>query len=358
MHVSQLCAQHLRLFQNLEIELSAGINVIIGENGAGKTSILEAIDVLSRGKSFRTANLAEVTHHNYKNMMISAEINNSNQPSLRLGMVRTQTNTQLRINGEDTRRWSELTTHLPLLTIHPESYLLVTGGPAERRKYLDWGLFHVEPQFLEAWRSYMKALKQRNYCLKQRQIDEARQWHHVLAEKGEAISHWRSGYGEGIIPIVQLFASKLGLNAPISFKYECGWKKHVGLLDALEQELQVDTSPSNTQSGPHRAEWLLMWKDGIFSKTSSRGQQKILAIALMLAQAKYLYEQHKKSSLYLIDELPAELDQIRCAKVLKLLHEFDSQTLITSVAKEPVSHIDAEDTKWFHVERGQVTTML
>ena len=358
MHLSSLYAQNLRLFKTLEIELAAGINVLVGQNGAGKTSVLEAIDILSRGKSFRTANLAEVTCHDQKELVISAEIETVDQP-MRLGLAKNGTNTQLRVDGQNISRWSDLTKHLPLLTIHPESYSLVTGGPSERRKYLDWGLFHVEPQFQAAWRDYMKALKQRNYCLKQGQIDEAQQWHQPLSKNGDVINDLRIDYCQRISPIVRLFASKLGLNDSISFKYVKGWKEQIDLSDALKQELQTKGDlPLSTQVGPHRAEWMLTWEEGNFAKTSSRGQQKILAIALKLAQAKYLYIQNKKSSMYLIDELPAELDEIRCTKVLSLLSEINSQTLITSVAKAPLTQVSGQDAKWFHVEHGQVTTMV
>lgn len=358
MHLSKIWAQGLRLFQNLEINLSPGINVFIGDNGAGKTSILEAADVLSRGKSFRAAHLAEVIQHDQERIMISAEVIDSSEQTVHLGFAKEGAETQLRLNQENVNKWSDLSQHLPLLAIHPESYQLITGGPNERRKYLDWGLFHVEPRFKKVWSDYVRALKQRNCCLRMQHIQEARQWHQALYENGEEITRLRIEYFTQIEPIVHELADKLGLKNTIMFKYKEGWNRQFDLLSLLEEELKSHNMPTSTQHGPHRANVAFTWNNNKFAKSSSRGQQKVLAIALKLAQATHLFEQYQKSSIYLIDELPAELDQARCEKVLTLLCGLENQVLITSVSKEPVSVLTPQEIKWFHVEHGQVTTML
>ena len=358
MHLSTLRAQGLRLFQNLDIGLSPGINVFIGDNGAGKTSILEAADVLSRGKSFRAAHISDVVQHGQEQLIIAAEIVNGSDRSVQMGVARDSTQTQLRLNQKSVSKWSALTENLPLLAIHPESYQLITGGPGERRKYLDWGLFHVEPRFKKLWTDYARGLKQRNHCLRMQQFQEAHQWHQALHDNGEAITDLRSSYIAQISPIVQEVAGKLGLNDAISFDFKRGWDAHRALSSLLDEELKSANKPNTTQCGPHRADIAISWKGSKFAKTSSRGQQKILAIALKLAQAKHLFEQHKKSSIYLIDELPAELDRARCEKVLELLAQLNSQVLITSVSKDPVLALNHREINWFHVERGQVTSML
>lgn len=358
MHLSKLRAQGLRLFENLDIGLSPGINVFVGDNGAGKTSILEAADVLSRGKSFRAAHLSEVIQRGQQNLVISAEVLDANNQSLQLGVAKDASHTQLRLNQQNVHKWSALTQNLPLLAIHPESYQLVTGGPGERRRYLDWGLFHVEPCFKKLWADYARGLKQRNHCLRGQQYEQARQWHQILSDNGEQISRLRNKYLSEIEPIIREIAGNLALNEPILFKYKPGWDQQFTLQSVLEQELSYADIPSSTLHGPHRAELTIAWKDGKFAKTSSRGQQKILAIALKLAQAKHLYAQLQKSSIYLIDELPAELDHARCEKVLDLLAELENQVLITSVSKDPVLTLMNQEIKWFHVERGRVTSML
>lgn len=358
MHLFKLWAQHLRLFDHLEIELSPAINVFVGDNGAGKTSILEAVDILSRGKSFRTPNISEVVAHHEEELVIAAEILESSQQSTHLGIAKNGSGTQLRIDQQNVARWSELTQYLPLLSIHPESYRLITDGPNQRRKYLDWGLFHVEPTFKKVWRDYSRALKQRNFCLRQQQINEASSWHHVLVKEGEELNRLRNAYFREISPIVQAIAPKIGLIDDIVLDFKPGWNQRDSLLELLENELTNGKLPSSTQYGPHRAEMTFSWKDTSFAKSSSRGQQKILAIALKLAQAEHLYKNYNRSSVYLIDELPAELDQARCEKVLSLLSSLRNQILITSIAREPLAKLTTQEMNWFHVERGQVTSML
>ena len=358
MHLSKLWVQHLRLFSNLEIDLSPAINVFVGDNGAGKTSVLEAIDILSRGKSFRTSNISEVVEHNKKELIISAEIEGAVNQSTHLGIAKNGLDTQLRVNKKNVSKWSELTQYLPLLAFHPESYRLITDGPSQRRKYMDWGLFHVEPHFKEVWKNYSRALKQRNVCLKQQQLEEASSWHQALVKNGEELDRLRNSYFLEIEPIVQLIAPKLGLNDAIVLDYKPGWDRQTSLLSLLENELANGKIPFSTQCGPHRADIALGWKGSSFAKSSSRGQQKILAITLKLAQAEHLFTQYNRSSIYLIDELPAELDQARCQKVLGLLASLGNQILITSIAREPIKKFTSQEINWFHVERGQVTSML
>ena len=153
-------------------------------------------------------------------------------------------------------------------------------------------------------------------------------------------------------------ADKLGLKEAIVFKYRRGWSAEFELMELLDKELNNQEPPISTQYGPHRAEIAISWQDGKFAKSSSRGQQKVLAIALKLAQATHLFEQYQKSSIYLIDELPAELDHARCESVLNLLAELKNQVLITSVSQDPVAGLTDQEIKWFHVERGNVTSML
>ena len=166
MHLSQLTLQNLRCFKDLTLDLGPGISVFYGQNGAGKTSILEAIDFLSRGKSFRSAQFSDMVQHDKQKIMVSAQLEQEDGSKDRLGVLRDTKETQLKCNGETVKRWSELAQRLPVLAIHPESFQLVMGGPVERRKFLDWGMFHVEPEYRKHLQMYSKALAQRNLCLK------------------------------------------------------------------------------------------------------------------------------------------------------------------------------------------------
>jgi len=356
MHLSQITLQNLRCFKDLTLDLEPGISVFYGQNGAGKTSILEAIDFLSRGKSFRGAQFSDMVQHEQQKVMVTAQLQQDDGSSDRLGVLRDSKDTQIKCNGQAVKRWSELAQRLPVLAIHPESFQLVMGGPVERRKFLDWGMFHVEPDYRKHLQIYSKALAQRNICLKE-QMD-ASPWNKPMAESGERIDAYRRHYCEELTPLVNYICDELALGAEIDLQYQGGWKEGKNLTEQLQLELQQQPLPNFSGVGPHRAELQIYWQGRKFSKSSSRGQQKILAVAMRLAQSLYLYETQERTTLYLVDELPAELDTLRCERILSMLQELDSQTLITTVSAESVKYPSLDAVNWFHVEHQQVKAVL
>ena len=356
MHLSQLTLQNLRCFKDLTLDLGPGISVFYGQNGAGKTSILEAIDFLSRGKSFRSAQFSDMVQHDQQKIMVSAQLEQEDGSKDRLGVLRDTKETQIKCNGETVKRWSELAQRLPVLAIHPESFQLVMGGPVERRKFLDWGMFHVEPEYRKHLQMYSKALAQRNLCLKE-QLD-ASPWNKPMADSGERIDAYRRHYCQELTPLVNYICDELALGAEVDLQYQSGWGQGKNLADQLQLELQQSPLPNFSSVGPHRAEVHIYWQGRKFSKSSSRGQQKILAVAMRLAQSLYLYETQERTTLYLVDELPAELDKLRCERILSMLQELDSQTLITTVSAESVKYGSLDAVNWFHVEHQQVKAVL
>ncbi len=356
MWLQRLQARGLRCFRACEVNFAPGINVLYGNNGAGKTSILEGISVLSSGKSFRTTKLAHIIHEHLDELVLLGEVNNQND-IVQLGVQNKSGHTNLRVNREKAAKWSELAKNLPVLEIHPESYLLITGGPVERRKFLNWGMFHVKPSYGSIWSEYSRALKQRNSCLRHREIGQAKYWHQSLAEHGNQIATCLDNYTENIIPYIHEISNQFGLTDELSVRYYPGWDQDHDLHKLLEQELTLEEIGLSTLHGPHRGDMRITWKKKPFAKISSRGQQKVLAIALKIAQAKYMQEQYSKTCVYLIDELPAELDNRRREIALDLLSQLNAQVIISAVSKHSVDYIN-NDIKWFHVEPSCVAAMV
>ena len=356
MWLQRLHVQGLRCFEECELTFSPGINVLYGDNGVGKTTILEGISVLSCGKSFRTSKLNHVIHSQLKELTLFGDVNTPDG-SVQLGIQHKTGLTVLRVNREKVSKWSELAKRLPVLEIHPESYLLITGGPVERRKFLNWGMFHVEPSYGMVWSEYNRALKQRNICLRHRQIDQARYWNQNLAEAGKKIANALQGYTQCIVPHINEISKQFELSGDLVLNYYPGWDQERELHELLELELQAEEVGFSTMYGPHRGDLKIIWKNQPFSKISSRGQQKVLAIALKIAQAKYLKAGCDKASVYLIDELPAELDSQRREIALNLLSQLDAQIIISAVSKDSVDYIK-NDIKWFHVEQSGVSAMV
>ena len=357
MWLKSLQAQNLRSFVNFNLTFSPDINFFIGDNGAGKTSILEAVDVLSRGKSFRSNSLRNIANYNDPRLTIFSEMQDASGARVQLGVQCHNNSTELRINREKVNKWSSLAAFLPVIEIHPESYTLITGGPAERRKFLAWGTFHVEPSFLNAWTEYHRALKQRNSCLKEHKIKEARYWHPVLAQSGEKINHLFAQYINRLIPYINELLNEFELPDEIKFLYLAGFNGP-SLADDLEKELKNQLVPTVTSCGPHRSDIQIAWNEHGFAKTSSRGQQKVLAMALKLAQARLLSDSLDKPCVYLIDELPAELDEKHCSNALSIIRGLNSQAFITSVSTDRILSFTQPTSKMFHVERGNVLEMV
>jgi DNA replication and repair protein RecF len=354
--LQQLQAQGLRSFTECELSFSPGINVLYGDNGVGKTSILEGINVLSCGKSFRTSLLSHIITTGQSELILFGSVSN-HEKVIQLGAQIGSGSKELRLNREKVNKWSDLATNLPILDIHPESYLLVTGGPIERRKFLNWGMFHVEPSYAHIWSEYSRALKQRNICLKSRNIKHARHWHQSLSQHGEKITQALIKYSQDIAPYVEEMLLLFKFTEDVELKYSPGWDQSYSLAELLDSELQSNELPLSTQNGPHRGDLKINWQSRSFSKTSSRGQQKVLAIALKLAQAKLLRLKYEKSSIYLLDELPAELDSQRREIALDVLANLDSQVIISAVSRESMRCLDKE-VKWFHVKHSSVSSVV
>jgi DNA replication and repair protein RecF len=356
MWLQQLKAQGLRSFIECELSFSSGINVLYGDNGVGKTSILEGINILSCGKSFRTNKISNIISTGKSELILFGQVSNQDQHT-RLGVQIGVGSKELRVDREKVNKWSELAKNLPVLEIHPESYLLITGGPIERRKFLNWGMFHVEPEYAKTWSEYTRALKQRNICLKTRNIKHARHWHQSLSQHGETISAALQNYCYEIYPYVDEMLNVFGFTEKVDLFYSPGWDQNYGLEDLLDAELQSNELPITTQNGPHRGDLKINWQERVFSKTSSRGQQKVLAISLKLAQAKLLKQQYQKSSVYLLDELPAELDSQRREIAIEILGKLDSQVIISAVSRDSMRCLDKE-VKWFHVKHSSVSSVV
>ncbi|MFK8027249.1 MAG: DNA replication/repair protein RecF [Gammaproteobacteria bacterium] len=356
MWLQQLQAQGLRSFSECELSFSPGINVIYGDNGAGKTSILEGISVLSSGKSFRTSKVSNIITNGQAELVLFGEVSNLEQ-IIHLGAQIGPGLKELRLNREKVNKWSELAKNLPVLELHPESYLLITGGPVERRKFLNWGMFHVEQNYAQTWSEYSRVLKQRNVCLKNKEIKQARHWHQSLAELGAVISQALQQYTLEISPYIDEMLDIFEFSEKVELIYSPGWDQHFSLEELLDRELQANEMPLSTQSGPHRGDLKISWQGKPFSKTSSRGQQKVLSIALKLAQAKLLEHKYEKSSVYLLDELPAELDDKRRKIALDILAKLDAQVIISAVSRDSMKCLD-DEVKWFHVKHRHVSSVV
>jgi DNA replication and repair protein RecF len=355
--IDLLTVQRLRILKSAHLQPSPRVNLIIGPNAAGKTSLLEAIDVLSRGRSFRSHLVESLLTNRETSFTISARLLRPEGLKINVGVERSRIASRLRIDGENATSIADLAALLPVQVLHPESHQLIQGGPAHRRAYLDWGVFHVEPGFIQAWRHYRRALSQRNAALRSSPAG-ARHWDLELSEEAQTIDAHRSAYMQELAPTLKTCFEKLLGACEIEVAYRRGWTAEIDLAVVLERELAVDAQRGYTGSGPHRAEVDVRVHGRQASTVVSRGQQKLLSAALTLAQTQLFVHQTGLPCVVLVDDLPAELQVENRERLLAELAATNAQVFMTSTEANLINLDYWSDQKTFHVEQGHIRELI
>lgn len=355
--VNELHLTNFRNFGEAAVSPCGGINLIYGENGSGKTSLLEAIHLLSTGKSFRSSLVDPLIKDGEKAATIFAATSDQNKVGLSKPRNQKQ---QLRLNEENQKNWDQVARILPSQVLDATSFDLLEGGPKARRRFMDWGVFHVEPSFLENWRRASKSIANRNRLLKQGQKGSAESaqidaWDRELCLAASAIDDSRTRYLERLLPAFQTIYNKLvGNHSELQIIYKRGWAADYSLQESLELHKDADFRYGSTQSGPHRADLDIKLGSRRAQEILSRGQEKLVVCALKVAQGEVLSQAVGRKCIYLIDDLPAELDPSNREKVMQELVQTEAQLFITSVEATAVdtSSFGQSDIAKFHVERG------
>jgi DNA replication and repair protein RecF len=347
----RLRVRSFRCLSEVDVELDPARNYFFGPNGTGKTSLLEAVFFLGRGRSFRTRQARTLIRHGDDELAVSGEVE-EDTGTRRIGAAFRDGRLERRLDAAPASG-SEIARILPVQTIGPDSHRLIEGAPSERRRFLDWGVFHVEHSYLEAWQRYRRLLGQRNAALVRTSdaASELRVWTDALAEAGEEVDRLRKAYVERLAPSVKAHAEAL-VGGAVIVEYRPGWRDGLTLLGALDAATARDRSLGHTEPGPHRADLALRVDGRKVQDEASRGQQKLVAAALVLAQVELLSGGDSGRSVLLVDDPAAELDSAAFRRLLERLGSVQSQLLFTGFA--PLAHEIDQSARMFHVERGHV----
>ncbi len=349
-----LSIQQFRCLPAVELEPVAGFNLISGRNASGKTSVLEAIYLLGRGRSFRAPRLRDLVRSGAAQATVFGRVAEADRRR-RLGIRVRGDGTEVHVDGRAGQPLAALAAAFPVQLIDPQVHDLVQGSPGDRRRFLDWGVFHVKHEFLPAWQRYRRALQQRNTAL--RRGADSRQvtaWDHELATAGDEVGQLRQQYLRDLAPKISEYAEKMQLK-DIKVTYQPGFSETATLAEVLSTSLDRDQAAGSTQAGPHRAELRIEAGGQAARHRLSRGQQKALGASLVLAQADQLRSATARAPVLLVDEPAAELDQERLAALLSAIDALDVQVFITAL--QPDS-LPLEPARRFHVERGEVVVLL
>ena len=345
--------KNVRNINNIHLQPCSKLNLLVGPNGSGKTAFLEGIHILSRAKSFRTPRIREVIQRQQAAITVTAEVLNSQQLRAVTGIEKSYGKTLIKYQGRPLKTVSEQARNIPLVFITPDSHTLVTGSPKDRRHWLDWALFHVEPAYIDQWKDYQTALRNRNNLLKQSSSNSQLQpWEKTLAEGAEKLDKFREEF---------FSALQVSFNETIQGVFEAkstlclekGEAPGTSLLGYLTNCRDQDRRFGYTRFGPHKADLLFSNSGEKVSRVFSRGQIKRFVLALQLALARVFEDLNGEKPVLLVDDYSAELDEEAQSKVLAQLQSYAGQVFLTS------TEMDAElanlaDSRVFHVERGNI----
>lgn len=344
-------ARDFRCLESVSLEVPGRYNLIYGPNASGKTSLLEAIAYLGRGRSFRRAPTDRLIRHGQDEFVLFGRISDAGRERS-LGVRNGSSGLEVSVDGDRSGGVAALASAMPLQVVDPDVHDLVAGAPDARRRYLDWVAFHVEPGYLELWRDYRRCLRQRNAVLRGGGSGEALSgWDREFAALAERVHAVRVRVLEGARPILEATGERL-LGAAVGFDYQRGWAVDQTLAEALATGRARDRQLGSTQAGPQRADLELSSEQRGTRKIVSRGQQKLLACTLILAATEVVQRHLGRPLLLLLDDPSAELDAASLERLMEEVSTLGSQVIATSL-QAGVSLFPEPPAK-FHVEQGRL----
>ena len=341
----------LRCLKDVRLELGPRLTLVSGQNGAGKTSVLEGLFLAGRGRSFRTHQTEKLIRTGEQLLRVVVE---TGQPRHRIGLEYGRDAGYVgRIDGRDIKSLAELPQACFVEVIDPEIHRLVCDGPGERRRWLDWGVFHVEHSFLHHWSRYSRTLKQRNAALRSG-VDPS-PWEGELIACGDLVTQARQAWLATLAGPFAACTERL-LGEPIDITLRPGWAQESSLKAALEEARERDRARGLTTVGAHRADVVLKWRGGLARDVCSRGQQKLLAMSLVLSVLQTLQglEEGNLPTL-LLDDPAAELDSSRLGVVIDEVAALRCQLVVTAL--DTTQRLFGAPDRMFHVEHGRIAAV-
>jgi DNA replication and repair protein RecF len=353
--IHRLSVQAFRNLTAVDCHFDAKFNFFCGNNGSGKTSLLEALYYLGHAKSFRTPHCTRLIQYQHDRFQLLADgISPLDTLPLRVGIERNRLGERrIRANQEELRSIAPITQQWPMQFMSPMSYRFFHDGPKGRRQCLDWALFHVEPRFLALWQDLQRILKQRNMALKQQGDYQA--WNAIFVDTAQCLDSWRRDLVGHLAPLCLQYLRDLLPDVDFCLQYQRGWPDESDLMTLLNQHQALDRRLKYTYYGPQRADFQLFYHDLPVQDVLSQGQQKLAAYALHLALGQVLKAQNAKRTIYLIDDLPSELDRRSREKIIESLIKLDAQVFISAITADDLNDVTEMGTgKMFHVEHGEL----
>ena len=358
MRVAAIEIRHLRSLDSIDIEFSPRANLLVGSNGSGKSSLLEAVHIMGTGRSFRSHRLRDIVSHGRESLRIVGRTIGPDGIWETTGIEHSPEGLRIRRGGVDIRAASELAAFLPTLVLSPDSYRLITDGADLRRRIVDRLLFHVEPTYLEHHQRYRRALRQRNAAIRRGAADsEIVGWDVALAQAGERLTEQRVGYLDRVLGPMREIVGRL-VGKAIDIRFYRGWDPERSLMQECECSLTQDRVRGYTQAGPHRADLRFSIDGHALQHHLSRGESKRFVTAVAIAQIRDLDSMLGHPPVVLVDDLASELDSESRSRCLAELSATGAQLFLTAVPEIGLEGEMTEASRVFHVKQGKIRQVL
>ena len=370
MTILSLSPTHFRNLATGQINFSSGFNIVVGKNGSGKTSLLEAIYMLTSGRSFRTRKSETIIFRDESGVsgnetFLFGRLGHfdDSRSITEVGVSRSKIdNGLIKIDGQKVNSASQLASLCPITVIEPDNLSLLSGAPQQRRKFVDWGVFHVEPSFSKLWKDYSTALKQRNAVLKSLSSSNLSAknpldiWDEQLSLYANRIDWLRFRFFKVLKESFEELLTMLLPEKKIALSYRRGWSSDEDLAQVLKKNRYTDLTRSFTSVGAHRMDVRISINNKAAIDVLSRGQLKLVTVALYLAQVRTLFLTTGKASVVMVDDVSAELDTANTSRVFSTLDELGSQIICTTLDLDQTTKSikTTRDIKVFHVEQGNI----
>ncbi|MES9969123.1 MAG: DNA replication/repair protein RecF [Candidatus Thiodiazotropha sp.] len=356
MHIEKIKIENLRNIECAEFSPHQQLNIILGKNGAGKTTLLEAIYLLARARTFRQQTRGQLLKEGTDQLNLFATLKGVDHSRHQIGLQKTVASTFIRKDGENLKKLSDLAKTIPLTIITPNIQRIIEEDPKHRRRLINWGLFHVEHEYGEIANRYKQALLQRNNALRG-SMDQIDVWDRQLIALGEEVDSRMREYTELWNRNIEALVNSTELIHPVSIELKQGWKEEYTLAEALQRNRKIDRERGFTSCGPQRSDLRVLQDGRLIRNRYSRGEAKMTAIIMLLAQTKMIGVKTGESPVLLVDDLHAELDSDHYHQMLSVITQQKLQSFITALSSDPLKNFNgSKDFGLFHVEHGEVTT--
>jgi DNA replication and repair protein RecF len=359
MTISRLTTQNFRNLKSSSLELHPSINFFVGDNGSGKSSLLESIFFLGHGKSFRTSKVDSLVCYEQSKFVVSVKNDNDCQ----LGLQRDISSgaTTIKVDGVNYTRLSELAKNIAIQIVTPESFKLFFGGPKERRKFTDLGMFHVKHNFSSQWKDFARLLKQRNACIKSNVDDNTfNYWTEQFCQQSLIVAEERKVYVDSLIVEINEWIHLLlpDISDKVTVQYLRGWPQKKELIEVLNVNKERELAYGYSLYGAHKFDVKFLLNKQPIETQLSRGQQKLFLLALTFAQAKLIARVERVKPILLIDDIGAELDFNSRSALSSAIECLNCQVIITAIENTVLHPFAAPNStdkyKMFHVKHGEV----